>query len=87
MFALWERQIVLLGTLCDSLWSFHDGSCYKLHIMRENLTWNEAQDICLNKGATLTSITSKEESQFIHAMTTDEHLSWTYIGQRIKQAL
>ena len=55
--------------------------------MRQNVTWYEAQDKCHDNDATLTSITSKEESQFIHSMTTDEHLSWTYIGQRLKHAL
>uniref|UniRef100_A0A914CNQ2 C-type lectin domain-containing protein n=1 Tax=Acrobeloides nanus TaxID=290746 RepID=A0A914CNQ2_9BILA len=54
---------------CDSGWTYYknSNSCYKVHV--ENLTWTDAQQVCINQGSNLTSIHSADENQFIISIT------------------
>uniref|UniRef100_A0A914DI12 C-type lectin domain-containing protein n=1 Tax=Acrobeloides nanus TaxID=290746 RepID=A0A914DI12_9BILA len=50
---------------CDSGWTYFSvtNACYKVHV--ENLSWTDAQQVCVNEVSNLTSIHSEDENQFI----------------------
>ncbi|KAG7278987.1 hypothetical protein CRUP_007534 [Coryphaenoides rupestris] len=55
---------VLIGnsTGCPSSWEFYGSSCY--FFSRERKIWTDSRQDCLNRGADLVIINSKEEQEF-----------------------
>ena len=60
------RYLFSLDQQCDPSWIYteHGDACYKTEPLA--LTWDLAEQNCVNKGAHLTSIHSQEELDFVH---------------------
>jgi hypothetical protein len=62
---------------CKRGWSHYHHKCIKL--FEEHKTWNEAKNICELNNATLISIHSKEENDFVWNLV-DKHYHNVWIG-------
>ncbi|XP_052763954.1 snaclec A9-like [Mya arenaria] len=60
-----DNQWKVFVRQCEAGWTMFDVSCYQLFSI--NTTWDDARSACEQVNASLASITSKEEDNFINA--------------------
>ena len=60
------------GNSCPSGWQEFRGHCYL--VIKNYLTWADAEKDCVNKGGHLASIHSAAESSFIHSLYSSSYL-------------
>ncbi|XP_078619179.1 uncharacterized protein LOC144886426 [Branchiostoma floridae x Branchiostoma japonicum] len=59
----WTGQNCQQAKQCQSGWREHNNHCYKL--MQNKASWSSAESMCKTDGASLASITSSDENNFI----------------------
>ncbi|XP_052762402.1 C-type lectin domain family 4 member E-like [Mya arenaria] len=61
---------------CKEGWHSYESSCYFLST--EHLTWHDAQNSCLNLGATLAVVTDEAEDEFVWDLiqTLEQKAAW-----------
>ena len=68
----------LIVDKCLNGWSHYHNKCIKL--FDEYKTWSEAKNICESNDATLISIHSKEENDFVWNLVKKQSYYWVWIG-------
>ena len=59
----------MLTGLCEEGWVRFNNRCYM--VMEENKTLTDARDSCKEFGATLATIASDDENNFLHSLQVD----------------
>ncbi|XP_071809330.1 uncharacterized protein [Asterias amurensis] len=68
---------------CEAGWAEYFGNCYRFHNDTDALRWKDAERLCKEDGALLTSIADYAEMNFLHFMLTSDWFTQeraTYIG-------
>merc|ERR1719309_1825089 len=61
---------------CPEFWTEYEGSCYRFRQVYAD--WFEAEDICIESGGHLVSITSEEENNFVRNFVEADWVQWEY---------
>ena len=74
---------LFLECSCEEGWAEYFGNCYRFHNDTDALRWKDAERLCKEEGALLTSIADYAEMNFLHFMLTSDWFTQeraTYIG-------
>ena len=79
--AYYHFLLISTGFKCSTDWKLHNSHCYELFENSSALTWLDSEQVCKENDASLTSINSATEAEFIHFLSVDHRESWIYIGE------
>ncbi|XP_062589196.1 uncharacterized protein LOC134250867 [Saccostrea cucullata] len=66
-----QRYLDMENGECSGNWYYNNGSCYRIFTDNEGITWQKAEQKCIQQNGSLVSINSKQELSFIHFLLTN----------------